>query len=68
MHASECVFCFIYYNCIIILLCVTVFVCHDEDNVFCTINSPVYVYWKQVKYDVVMASSDSTSSWMRCIT
>ena len=36
------------YNCIIILLSVTVFVCHDKGNVFfCTINSPVYVYWKQ---------------------
>ena len=45
---SKCVFCFIYYNCIIILLSVTVFVCHDKGNVFCTINSPVYVYWKQV--------------------
>ena len=31
---SKCVFCFIYYNCIIILLSVTVFVCHDKDNVF----------------------------------
>ena len=45
---SKCVFCFIYYNSIIILLSVTVFVCHDKGNVFfCTINSPVYVYWKQ---------------------
>ena len=31
---SKCVFCFIYYNCIIILLSVTVFVCHDKGNVF----------------------------------
>ena len=45
-----CVFCLIDYNCIIILLSVTVFVCHDKGNgflsFFCTINSPVYVYWK----------------------
>ena len=47
---SKCVFCFIYYNCIIILISVTVFVCHDKGNVFCTINSPVYVYWKQRIY------------------
>ena len=34
----------------IILLSVTVFVCHDKGNVFfCTINSPVYVCWKQEK-------------------
>ena len=45
---SKFVFCFIYYNCIIILLSVTVFVCHDKGNLFCTINSPVYVYWKQI--------------------
>ena len=31
---SKCVFCFIYYNCIIILLSVIVFVCHDKGNVF----------------------------------
>ena len=31
---SKCVFCFIYYNCMIILLSVTVFVCHDKGNVF----------------------------------
>ena len=31
---SKCVFCFIYYNCIIILLSVTVSVCHDKGNVF----------------------------------
>ena len=31
---SKCVFCFIYYNCIIILLSVTVFVCHNKGNVF----------------------------------
>ena len=49
---SKCVFWFIYYNCIIILLSVTVFVCHDKGNVFFTINSPVYVYWKQVKKDM----------------
>ena len=47
---SKCVFCFIYYNCIIILLSVTVFVCNDKGNVFCTINSPVYVYWKKVTH------------------
>ena len=47
VHVSQCVFYFIYYNCIIILLSVTVFVCHDKGNVFYTINSPVYVYWKQ---------------------
>ena len=47
---SKCVFCFIYYNCIIILLSVTVCVCHDKGNgSFCTINSPVYIYWKQAK-------------------
>ena len=34
VHVSKCVFCFIYYNCIIILLSVTVFVCHDKGNVF----------------------------------
>ena len=34
MHVSKCVFCFIYYNCTIILLSVTVFVCHDKGNVF----------------------------------
>ena len=46
---SKWVFCFIYYNCIIILLSVTVSVCHDKGNgFFLTINSPVYVYWKQV--------------------
>ena len=47
MGKGACVYFFgsIYYNCIIILLNVTVFVWH----VFCTINSPVYVYWKQVK-------------------
>ena len=40
---SKCIFCFIYYNCIIILLSVTVFVCHGKGNgLFCTINSPVY--------------------------
>ena len=45
---SKCVFCLVDYNCMIILLSVTVFVCHDKGNVFfCTINSPVYVYWKQ---------------------
>ena len=47
---SKCVFCFIYYNCIIILISVTVSVCHDKGNVSCTKNSPVYVYWKQVNY------------------
>ena len=47
MLVSKCVLCLIDYNCIIILLSVTVFVCHDKSNVFCTINSPVYVYWKQ---------------------
>ena len=53
---SKCVFCFIYYNCIIILLSVTVFVCHDKGNVlfFCTINSPVYVYWKQEKQELII--------------
>ena len=45
---SKCVFCLVDYNCMIILLSVTVFVCHDKGNVvFCKINSPVYVYWKQ---------------------
>ena len=39
---------FLYYNCIIILLSVTVSVCHDKGNVFFTINSPVYVYRKQI--------------------
>ena len=34
MHVSECVFCFIYYDFISILLSVTVFVCHDKGNVF----------------------------------
>ena len=34
MHVSKCVFCFIYYNCIIRLLSVTVFVCHDKGNGF----------------------------------
>ena len=47
---SKCVFCLVDYNCMIILLSVTVFVCHDKGNgFFCTINSPVYVYWKQEK-------------------
>ena len=47
---SKCVFCLVDYNCMIILLSVTVFVCHDKGNVFfCTINSPVYVCWKQEK-------------------
>ena len=54
---SKCVFCFIYDNCIIILLIVTVFVCHDIDNVFLTINSPVYVYWKQVDVGTMLNSS-----------
>ena len=31
---AKCVFCLIDYNCIIILLSVTVFVCHDKGNVF----------------------------------
>ena len=36
MGKGTCVkiFCFIYYNCIIILLSVTVFVCHDKGSVF----------------------------------
>ena len=38
MGKGACVqfffFCFIYYNCIIILLSVTVSVCHDKGNVF----------------------------------
>ena len=34
MHVSICVFCLIDYNCIIILLSVTVFVCHDKGNGF----------------------------------
>ena len=37
-------------------LSVTVFVCHDKGNAFfvcfCTINSLVYVYWKQVNKHV----------------
>ena len=45
---QMCFLLYIYYNCIIILLSVTVFVCHEKGNVFCTINSPIYVYWKQV--------------------
>ena len=40
---SKGIFCLIYYNCIIILLSVTVFVCHDKGEVFFTMNSPVYV-------------------------
>ena len=31
---SKCVFCLIEYTCIIVLLSVTVFVCHDKGNVF----------------------------------
>ena len=31
---SKCVFCLVDYNCMIILLSVTVFVCHDKGNVF----------------------------------
>ena len=35
MGKGACVqMCFISYNCIIILLSVTVFVCHDKGNVF----------------------------------
>ena len=37
MGKGACVqmcLCFIYYICIIILLSVTVFVCHDKGNVF----------------------------------
>ena len=34
MHVSICVFCFIVYNGIIILLRVTVFARHDKGNVF----------------------------------
>ena len=34
VHVSKCVFCLIYYNCIIILLSITVFVCHDKGNRF----------------------------------
>ena len=34
MHVSKCVFGFIYYNYISVLLSVTVFVCHDKGNVF----------------------------------
>ena len=33
VHVTKCV-CLIDYNCIIILLSVTVFVCHDKVNVF----------------------------------
>ena len=52
---SKCLFCLIDYNCIIILLSVNVFVCHDKGNVFfCKINSPVYVYWKQQKYYIIV--------------
>ena len=49
---SKCVFCLIDYNRIIILLSVTVFVCHDKGLVFCTINSPVYVYWTQQQKNI----------------
>ena len=31
---SKCVFCLVDYNCMIILLSVTVFVCHDKGNGF----------------------------------
>ena len=34
MDKGTCVFCFIYYNCIIILLSVIVSVCYDKGNVF----------------------------------
>ena len=59
---SKCVFCFIYYNCIIILLSVTVFVCHDKGNGFFTINSPVCVYWKQ-DMDIVNHSAGLIMSY-----
>ena len=45
----------------IILLSVTVFVCHDKGNgYFCTINSPVYVCWKQENdvHDTIMYMSE----------
>ena len=39
--------------CFLFLYSIIVFVCHDKGNVFfCTINSPVYVYWKQVKFNM----------------
>ena len=50
MQVSKCVFCLIDYNCIIILLSVTVFVCHDKGNVFFgIINSPVLCILETLK-------------------
>ena len=47
-----------------ILLSVTVFVCHDKGNVFCSINSPVYVYWKQEQH--VMCFRIFVQQWDCC--
>ena len=43
VHVSQCVFCLIYYDCI---LSVTVFVCHDRGNGF----SPFFTINSQVLY------------------
>ena len=52
----------------IILLSVTVFVCHDKGNVFfCTINSPVYVYWKQEKLIFAMYNITKLIINLECI-
>ena len=52
----------------IILLSVTVFVCHDKGNVFfCTINSPVYVYWKQEKKIVGLCVNLDAASLMALV-
>ena len=46
----KCDFCLVDYNCIIILQvqpCLCVMIKVMIFSFFCTINSPVYVYWKQ---------------------
>ena len=45
---------FTHTNKFIVYIRAIVFVCHDKGNVFCTINSPVYVYWKQQTISLLM--------------